>query len=221
MKIVSTVTGGRRLRADAERNRRKILDAAAELFATRGIDVTLDDVARHAKVGVGTVYRRFTCKQELVDGVFQQHMDDLADSATTALEREDPWEALVDFVALTCEKMALNRGMADVFFTGDEGREQVACARERVTPVVEALIARARDAGALRPDVTVNDLLTVSRMIEAVIEFVRPVAPEAWRRYLALALDGLRAEGAARAPLPAPPLTDEQVEQAKASCVRR
>ncbi|MBM4636158.1 TetR family transcriptional regulator, partial [Rhodococcus hoagii] len=64
MRIVSTVTGGRRLRADAERNRRKILDAAAELFATRGIDITLDDVARHAEVGVGTVYRRFTCKQE-------------------------------------------------------------------------------------------------------------------------------------------------------------
>lgn len=220
MKIVSTITGGRRLRADAERNRRKILDAAAELFATRGIDITLDDVARHAEVGVGTVYRRFTCKQELVDGVFQQHMDDLADSASAALECVDPWEGLADFVALTCEKMALNRGMADVFFTGDEGREQVACARERVTPVVDALIARARDAGALRPDVTVNDLFAVSRMVESVIDFVRPVAPEAWRRYLALVLDGLRAEGAERTPLPAPSLTDDQVEQAKASCRR-
>ncbi|MFC9787473.1 TetR/AcrR family transcriptional regulator [Rhodococcus sp. NPDC127528] len=221
MNIVSTVTGARRLRADAERNRRKILDAAADLFATRGIDITLDDVARHAKVGVGTVYRRFTCKQELVDGVFQQHMDDIADAATAALQCEDPWHGLVDFIALTCEQMALNRGMGDVFFSDDEGRAQIACARERVTPLVEALIARAQEAGALRPDITVNDLFTVSRMVESVIDFARPVAPEAWRRYLGLVLDGMRAEGAERTPLTAPSLTDEQVEQAKASCVRR
>ncbi|MFE3293771.1 TetR/AcrR family transcriptional regulator [Rhodococcus sp. NPDC059234] len=221
MNIVSTVTGARRLRADAERNRRKILDAAADLFATRGIDITLDDVARHAKVGVGTVYRRFTCKQELVDGVFQQHMDDIADAATAALQRADPWEGLVDFIALTCEQMALNRGMGDVFFSDDEGREQIACARERVTPLVEALIARAQDAGALRPDITVNDLFTISRMVESVIDFARPVAPEAWRRYLGLVLDGMRAEGTARTPLTAPSLTDEQVEQAKAACVRK
>ncbi|TQF69379.1 TetR/AcrR family transcriptional regulator [Rhodococcus spelaei] len=221
MNIVSTVTGGRRLRADAERNRRKILDAAADLFATRGIDITLDDVARHAKVGVGTVYRRFTCKQELVDGVFQQHMDDMVDAATGAMQCADPWDGLVEFVALTCERMALNRGMGDVFFTSDDGREQIACARERVTPIVDALIVRAQDAGELRPDVTVNDLFTVSRMIESVIDFTRPVAPEAWRRYLGLVLDGMRAEGAARTPLSAPSLTDEQVEEAKAACVRR
>jgi AcrR family transcriptional regulator len=221
MNIVSTVTGARRLRADAERNRRKILDAAADLFATRGIDITLDDVARHAKVGVGTVYRRFTCKQELVDGVFQQHMDDIADAANAALQCEDPWDGLVDFVARTCEQMALSRGMGDVFFSNDEGREQIACARERVAPLAEALIARAQDAGALRLDVTVSDLFTVSRMVEAVIDFARPVAPEAWRRYLGLVLDGMRAEGVARTPLTAPPLTDEQVEQAKAACVRR
>lgn len=221
MSFVSTVTGGRKLRADAERNRRKILDAAAELFALRGIDITLDDVARHAKVGVGTVYRRFSCKQELVDGVFEQHMADMAAGATKALEVDDPWQGLVDFLAFTCEQMAANRGMGEVFFSCDEGREQIACARERVAPLVEQLIARAKDAGALRPDVTANDLLTVGKMVEAIIDFAGPVAPDAWRRYLGIVLDGLRAEGVARTPLTEPSLTDEQIEVAKAGRAAR
>ncbi|MFC4604822.1 TetR/AcrR family transcriptional regulator [Rhodococcus kronopolitis] len=217
MRIVSTVTAGRRLRADAERNRRKILDAAADLFATRGIDITLDDVARHAKVGVGTVYRRFTCKQELVDGVFEQRMDDMAEAADAALLQEDPWEALVDFLVLTCEWMSLNRGLGDVFFSVDEGREQVACARKRIGPAIEKLVERAKAAGVLRPDLEVNDLFAISCMVDAVIDFARPVAPQAWRRYLAIVLDGMRAEGFERAVLDIPPLTDEQVEAAKAA----
>lgn len=215
MSFVSTVTGGRKLRADAERNRRKILDAAAELFALRGIDITLDDVARHAKVGVGTVYRRFSCKQELVDGVFEQHMADMAAGATRALEVDDPWQGLVDFVAFTCEQMAASRGMGEVFFSCDDGREQIACARERIAPLAEQLVTRAKDAGALRPDVDANDLLTIGKMVGAVIDFAGPVAPDAWRRYLALALDGVRAEGMPRTPLTEPSLTDEQVEAAK------
>ena len=221
MSFVSTVTGERKLRADAERNRRKILDAAAELFALRGIDITLDDVARHAKVGVGTVYRRFSCKQELVDGVFEQHMADMEAGACAALAVDDPWQGLVDFVASTCEQMAVNRGMGEVFFSCDEGREQIACARERVAPLVEQLITRARDAGALRPDVTANDVFTVAKMVGAVIDFAGPVAPDAWRRYLGIALDGLRSEGTARTPLTEPPLTDEQVEAAKVAAAGR
>ncbi|MGW0045456.1 TetR/AcrR family transcriptional regulator [Rhodococcus sp. NPDC003348] len=221
MSFVSTVTGGRKLRADAERNRRKILDAAAELFALRGIDITLDDVARHAKVGVGTVYRRFSCKQELVDGVFEQHMADMAAGATKALEVEDPWQGLVDFLAFTCEQMATNRGMGEVFFSCDVGREQIACARERVAPLAEQLVTRAKDAGALRPDATTNDLFTVAKMVEAVIDFAGPVAPDAWRRYLGIVLDGLRAEGVPRAPLTEPSLTDEQVEAAKVASAAR
>ncbi|WP_027501257.1 TetR/AcrR family transcriptional regulator [Rhodococcus sp. UNC363MFTsu5.1] len=217
---MSTAPAARPLRADAERNRRKILDAAMELFASRGIDITLDDVARHAKVGVGTVYRRFTCKQELVDGVFEQSMDQIAGAAEEALRREDPWSALVDFIGLTSEWMSLSRGLGDVFFTNDEGREQVACARQRITPAIQQLVDRAKDAGALRPEIQVNDLFAVSCMLDAVIDFNRPVSPETWRRYLALVLDGMRADGAERAPLPLAPLTDEQVEAAKTARAR-
>ncbi|MFD1815180.1 TetR/AcrR family transcriptional regulator [Rhodococcus gannanensis] len=215
MSFVSTVTGGRPLRADAERNRRKILAAAAELFALRGIDITLDDVAKQAKVGVGTVYRRFSCKQELVDGVFEQHMADMEAGAADALEVDDPWQGLANFIAFTCEEMAKNRGLGEVFFGCDEGREQIACVRERVEPLVGKLLARAQDAGVVRPDVDANDLLAVGKMVEAFAEFAAPVAQDAWRRYLELVLDGLRAEGTARTPLTVPPLTAEQIAAAK------
>ncbi|TJZ79392.1 TetR/AcrR family transcriptional regulator [Rhodococcus oryzae] len=218
--IVSTAPAARPLRADAERNRRKILDAAMDLFASRGLDITLDDVARHAKVGVGTVYRRFTCKQELVDGVFEQSMDQIAEAAEAALRREDPWAALVDFIGLTSEWMSLSRGLGDVFFTNDEGREQVACARQRITPAIQQLVDRAKEAGTLRPEIQVNDLFAVSCMLDAVIDFGRPVSPDTWRRYLSLVLDGMRAEGATRDPLPLAPLTDEQVEVAKTARAR-
>ncbi|MGC0362653.1 AcrR family transcriptional regulator [Rhodococcus sp. 27YEA15] len=221
MRIVSTVTGRRPLRADAERNRHKILEAAADLFALHGIDITLDDVARHAKVGVGTVYRRFACKQDLVDGVFERHMELVAEGASAALECDDPWLGLRDYLAFTCEQMALNRGLADVLFSQDEGRAQVACARERVTPLVEKLIERAHSVGVLRSDVGANDLFTVCRMVESIIDFTRPVAPDAWRRYFELALDGLRAEGSPREPLSGPALSDQQIEDAKAGSVRR
>ena len=170
--IVSTAPAARPLRADAERNRRKILDAAMELFASRGIDITLDDVARHAKVGIGTVYRRFTCKQELVDGVFEQSMDQIAEAAESALRREDPWAALVDFIGLTSEWMSLSRGLGDVFFTNDEGREQVACARQRITPAIQQLVDRAKEAGTLRPEIQVNDLFAVSCMLDDAIDRV-------------------------------------------------
>ena len=84
-----------------------------------------------------------------------------------------------------------------------------------------ARICRAENARALRPDVTTNDLFTAAKMVEAVIDFAGPVAPDAWRRYLAIVLDGLRAEGVPRAPLTEPSLTDEQVESAKIAAATR
>ncbi len=146
--------------------------------------------------------RRFTCKQELVDGVFQQHMDDLADSASAALEYEDPWEGLVEFVALTASKWRS---------TG-HGRRLL---HRRRGPGTDRLRARAGDAGGRRPDrpgpaTPVRcDRRHRQRSLRGqpdgrVRHRLRPdrSRPEAWRRYLALVLDGLRAEGAERTPLP-------------------
>src|SRR3954454_13570462 len=92
---MATSTPPRPLRKDAERNRLRILDAAGRVFADRGLGVTLDDIARAAGVGVGTVYRRFPDKSTLIDALFAQRMESMCDIAEEALEIPDAWEALV------------------------------------------------------------------------------------------------------------------------------
>src|SRR3954464_6326458 len=90
--------GTRPLRRDAELNRERLLAAARELFATRGLHVTLNDIAHHAGVGVGTAYRRFANKEEVIDALFEQGLQDIADLATEALANPDAWAGLVLFL---------------------------------------------------------------------------------------------------------------------------
>src|SRR6202045_874858 len=99
-------TGERPLRRDAERNRQRILAAAAEVFTERGLDATLDDVARAAGVGVGTVYRRFPDKDSLVSELFRDRIDALVTVAEEACESADPWRGLVDFLEYIASAMA-------------------------------------------------------------------------------------------------------------------
>ncbi|MFE5642447.1 TetR/AcrR family transcriptional regulator [Rhodococcus sp. NPDC056516] len=205
----------RPLRADAARNRQLIIDAARELFAEEGIDVTLDDVARRAGVGVGTVYRRFASKEELIDGVFQQNFADMAAAAEASLSNPDPWDGLVTFAEFACSRMSVNRGLKDVMNGTDEGCEQLACQRSIVEPSVERIFYRAQDAGMLRPDAVVTDLFGLVFMVGAVTEFAQPVNPTVWRRYLSVMLDGLRTEGLHRDPLPLPPLSADELHEAK------
>ncbi|WP_235916137.1 TetR/AcrR family transcriptional regulator [Antrihabitans cavernicola] len=214
-------TATRRLRADAARNQQRILSSARELFATRGLDITLDDVAEHAGVGVGTVYRRFANKQELIDGVFDHNIQNLAEQAELAFNNPDPWDALVQFFEYACRNMAINRGFGEVVLGMDNGLERVACMRERVQPAVEKIVDRARQSGALRPDVESGDFLALIHMVEAIADFARNVNSEVWRRYFALMLDGLRADPTTRPPLPGRPLSDSEVEMAKAGCMSR
>lgn len=217
----SEVAATRRLRADAARNQQRILSSARELFATRGLDITLDDVAEHAGVGVGTVYRRFANKQELIDGVFEHNIQNLAEQAELAFTNPDPWDALVQFFEYACRNMAVNRGFGEVVLGMDNGRERVACMRERVTPAVDQIVDRARSAGALRPDAESGDFLALIHMVEAIADFSRHVNPDVWRRYFALMLDALRADPEQRQPLPGRPLNEAEVEQAKAACMNR
>lgn len=213
MSMVTTSPGGRPLRADAMRNRLAILDAAREVFADRGLDVTLADVAHHAGLGVGTVYRRFPNKDELVDAVFERFFKEMADAADRALDAPDPWAALEEFFEFAGAHMAVNKGLVDVMGLGDGCFEQVSCQRSRVEPSIAELFARAQSVGALRPDADPTDFFALSYMVGAMAEFANPVDPNAWRRYLALILDGLR--GGSHPPLPVPAMTAEQVEAAR------
>src|ERR671933_90846 len=102
------------LRRDAERNRQRILDAARELFAERGLAVTLNDVADHAGVGVGTVYRRFPDKAELVEALFEQRLEGIVGLLEEALENPDPWLGLEGFLERVLELQANDRGLKDI-----------------------------------------------------------------------------------------------------------
>src|SRR5919205_689932 len=99
----------RPLRSDAERNRRRILEAAAEVFAERGLDASLDDIAAAAGVGVGTVYRRFPDKDVLIDALFEEKINHACRLAREALEHEDPWEGFVFFMRAMCAMHAADR----------------------------------------------------------------------------------------------------------------
>jgi AcrR family transcriptional regulator len=210
--VVSAID--RPLRADASRNRERILEAARELFAERGLEVTMDEIARHAGVGVGTVYRRFRHRDEIVAALFEQRMADYAALADEAAADPDAWHGLVTFLERSLAMQAADRGLKELLVGHSHGDERVVRVRQRVLPVVEGLVARAQQAGTLRADIGALDLPMVSLMIGQVTDASEGMAPGLWRRYLALLLDALRSE---RTPLPLAPLTTDQLDAAMAA----
>jgi AcrR family transcriptional regulator len=204
----------RPLRRDASRNRERILEAARELFAERGLEVTMDEIARHAGVGVGTVYRRFPQRSQIIEALFEQRMEDYLALAERSLADPDPWHGLVEFLEQGMAMQAADRGLKELLVGHGHASESGARVRARVLPMVEKLVARAQEAGVLRPDIGALDLPMVSLMIGQVIDFSHAVAPDLWRRYLALLLDGLRSD---RSPLPLAPLEPAQLDAAIAT----
>jgi AcrR family transcriptional regulator len=207
----------RPLRRDAERNRRRILDAAAAVFAERGLGVTMDDIAHRAGVGVGTVYRRFPDKEELIDALFVDRIEAMATLAEQGLAHDDPWEGLVWFMEQALLEQARDRGLKELLFGAARGHGGVSHARERMAPVVIELFDRARASGQLRDDVEGVDTPVLQLMVGTVLDFARDVEPELWRRFLVIVLDGLRARRDGRTPLPVPPLREDDLEKAMAT----
>jgi AcrR family transcriptional regulator len=205
---------GKPLRKDAERNRQRILRAAADVFTARGFEATLDDVARHAGVGVGTVYRRFPGKEALAEALFHDRLDGLVALAGHALARPDAWEGLVWFLEQAGALLATDRGMRQVLMFATYGRDRVSEARSRMLPVVSQLVQRAQQQGRLRADMSPTDIPVIEFMLGTAAEYAQYSRPGIWRRYLALIVDGLRADPAGPTPLPEPALTPDEIEQA-------
>jgi AcrR family transcriptional regulator len=203
----------RLLRADAERNRQRILAAAAELFTERGLEPSLDDVARHAGVGVGTVYRRFPDKASLADALFDERIDALVALAEQAQAEPDAWTALASFLERSAEILVSNRGLRQILMFAAEGRERGTCARDRMRPAIESLIKRAQADGKVRADLGPTDVPMIEFMIAAAAEYAWQVRPTIWRRYLALILDALRPASASGAPLPEPELSADEMAE--------
>lgn len=203
----------RPLRRDAELNRQRILAAARTLFAERGLTVTMDDIADHAGLGVGTVYRRFSSRDALVDALFEEQLVEIVALADQALAAADPWLALTGFITRMAELQAANRGLKEVLLGSTEGRERVARMREHLRPRGEELVRRAKAAGKLREDFDASDLPLLQLMLATVADATGGERREVWRRFLALVLDGMCADGAALTPLHEPPLGFRALDQ--------
>jgi len=190
------------LRKDAERNRQRILEAARDLFARRGLRITLNDVAHHAGVGVGTVYRRFPDKEVLIDALFQEHLDEWARIFEDGLADPDPWHAVVSVHERALELWARNRGLKEIVLGSPQASERATRQRAQLHPLAARLIERAQAAGVVRADAATQDFGVALLMLGAVMDAAEDLDPELWRRYLHITFQGLRPEGAPLEPLP-------------------
>jgi len=216
--VTSTATdtgSGRPLRRDAARNRERILAAAEEVFAERGLEVSLDDVARHAGVGVGTVYRRFPTKELLAEALFEEHLDRLTELVESGRDAEDSWDGLVSVLTAVCAMQATNQGLREIMLSSSYARDHVRRLRDRLTPAITEALARAKADGYLRADIVPADMILVELMVGAAAQYTRHV-PDAWRRPLAIIIDGLRAHPDI-GPLPVPPLGPDDMDTAMMS----
>jgi AcrR family transcriptional regulator len=199
------------LRRDAQRNRDAIVAAARKAFAEQGLDASLEGVAREAGVAIGTVYRHFPRRLDLVEELFTAKFTDLLVAAEEAAAMDDAWEGFCSYLEKLCELQACDRAFNDLVSARLPihalGRGMFERTKERLAQIFR----NAQEQGVLRDDVTPDDIAFVIWSQVGIIQATRAVAPNAWRRHLHLLLDAFRAECAHE--LPEPPLTPQQVEQ--------
>jgi AcrR family transcriptional regulator len=198
------------LRKDARRNRDLLVGAARRLFAERGLDVALDEIAKVAGVSNGTLYNHFPTRVELIAEVFADRVETVAQIAEHALGMQ-PWAGFTHFLERVCELQAGDRGYNDLA-SRRIPTEEHARGYELMTRIVE----RAKESGELRPDVTLEDMAFVTWGVARTVEAAGSTRPKVWRRHLALMLDGLRASAAR--PLPEPPMSPEELVRAMREC---
>lgn len=203
----------RPLRRDAERNRLLILSAAKTVFAQRGLEASLDEVAREAGLGVGTVYRRFPNRDALIDALFADGLDAVARVIDEALAMPRAWDGLCHFVYSALEMQSQDKGLRDVMFSRRAPEREHELMRQRLKPPLDALVQRAKDEGDLRADLTSTDVAVLELAALGAVEFTAGAAPDVWRRHVAIMLDGMRTRpDGDYEPLDQPPLNDEQLD---------
>ncbi|HXW79562.1 MAG TPA: TetR/AcrR family transcriptional regulator [Acidimicrobiales bacterium] len=182
----------RPLRADARRNRAKVLEAAAEVFATEGLAVPIDEVARRAGVGVGTVYRHFPTKEALIEAIVLDRVEALVERAEELSRSDDPGEAMFTFISELVQLAVSKKDMTDELArTGVESEQLVASVKERLERAFDVLLQRAQDAGVVRHDINRTDAtaLVMGCCMAASQQGCRDAAP----RLIAVLCDGFRA----------------------------
>ena len=195
----------RPLRADAARNRARVLDAARTAFAEAGLDVGVEEIARRAGVGKGTLYRRFPTKEALVRAIFEDILDEIDRLVREAAAEADAWVAFTGYLHAAARMQASNQGFYDVVAQRLGAAALTTEQRVRVNDSTAQMLKRAQDAGVVRADLVPEDVTLMLRMIGATTRPAPDGGPmdDHWRRYMGLLLDALRPEAAT--PLPAKP----------------
>jgi AcrR family transcriptional regulator len=191
------------LRADAEQNRERIVEAAQSLFAERGINVTMEEVARRAGVGIATLYRRYPTRADLLAGAFEDKMRLFADGARRALNDPDPWHGFCRFVTTLCAMQSSDRGFNDVLTMTFPKVTAFESARNEGYVAVAELVKRAKKAGALREDFVPEDLIILLMANAGVVAAAGKAAPRSAPRLIAYLLEAFAAPG--EGALPPPP----------------
>ena len=187
------------LRADARRNRQAVIAAAKKLFAEEGLEAQMPDVARCAKVGVGTVYRHFPTKDDLIAALVAERFERLAEKASEALEAADPWEGLADFIRFSAQLQADDRGLCEVM--GSRSDMMDAAARAAGLPErCDQLVRRAQRSGQLRRDLVWEDIPMIACGLGRITQASVGPTVGRWPRLVEIILDGLRAPGSAKLP---------------------
>jgi AcrR family transcriptional regulator len=197
-------------RRDARRNHELLVAAAREVFAERGADASLEEIARRAGVGVGTLYRHFATREALVEAVFERRIGEFVAVAESAAAEPDGWLALVGFLEQMLEIQAGDRLLKDALLRASPGTGRVDRARAEMRQQFEGVLERARAQGRLRDDFEFPDLAVLLWSFSTLIDATSEAAPNAWRRHLHWLLDGLRAEAAT--PQSEPALSEDQFQ---------
>ncbi|MFD8565458.1 TetR/AcrR family transcriptional regulator [Streptomyces sp. NPDC059639] len=197
MMATTGITGPR---ADMVRNRRLLLDAATEAFAEQGLEASMGDIAQRAGLAKGTVFRHFPTKEDLLSAIMLRLLDRLAGAAGQLLEADDAAAALREFMTDGVETLAADRAFCEVIGRPSLQQSEVRDAIADLCVAVEALTARAREQGVIRGDVTGTDIVLLLGGIHQTAAPLLDTQPQAWRRYLELALDSLRTTRPSRLP---------------------
>lgn len=201
-------------RRDAVERRERLIAAARREFAARGVDASLEAIARDADVAIGTLYRHFPTRLDLLLAALEPGLRDFTEGSVKALAIADPWEAFVTYLENLLRVQADDRGFNDFLSRRFPGSAETERIHDRMCREIEQVLARAQGAGKARPDITQADIVNLIWSQGRMIDATRATAPGAWRRHLYLMLDAFRAERAH--PLPEPPMTESQLYDAMA-----
>jgi AcrR family transcriptional regulator len=189
------------LRADARRNREAVIEAAKKLFADQGLDAQMPDVAKAAKVGVGTVYRHFPTKDDLIAALAAERFERLAEKAREGIEADDPWEGLCDFIRFAAQLQADDRGLCEVMGSRPEVMNDSALA-VGLDELSDRLVKRAQRSGDLRKDLEWEDIPMIACGLGRITPAEMGPATGRWPRLVEIIIDGLRAPGSSKLPKP-------------------